>query len=889
MTQADFASAPNKGRVRFFGTTSPDDGAHGQVRLLARPSYFQFVKQEPLLRQIIPIVILIFFGLVSLWRTSELLDHREQLDLNAKKDIQLLATLLTERVANQHDLYDAKQKAQFAKSKSEQTEKISSSNDVSDDSNEIAATIAASAMALNTPSKALFQEWLFSAFPTMDLAKNFQIFLTDENGMIVASIPRNDTDMRKTLIDLLGRSQALSTFGASAGVLEITLPNKKTALGAVHHLGGGRGSITVLRSTDQLFADWRQTVAYNVIVFVVMSGIILLIVYAFFSQGTRAREAASIHSSTSERMDAALKRSRSGLWDWDLARGHLYWSQSMYDLLGMPGRTDLIGFASVKERIHPDDGDLQAHIEDLLAAQETMLDRKFRMRHEDGHWVWIRIRAQLTAHQDLLPSSDSQAANAGTHRLHLIGIAMDISQQIANEETGRMADQRLRDAVDAISEAFVLWDRQSKLVLCNQRYRDLYNLPCDRDITGLSYQQVMECGEPQVVYLEEEDAPCHDTCLMSDGQSSKPNEARLYKAQLADGRWLQISERRTSDGGFVSVGTDITALKNQETHLLKSEQQLMESVSELRASRQELELQAQQLVVMTEQYAHEKDNAEAANRIKSQFLANISHELRTPLNAIIGFSEVMKQEIFGALGTEKYRDYTHDIHTSGTYLLGLIDDILNMSRLDDGEVEQDAKVIDLADVTRKTCNSSIQDLAASRNLTLTDKLPDDLEAFADPDLVGQVLVNLLDNAVKFTPSGGEISLYGFEEAGYSAITIADTGIGIPQDAIDRLGHPFEQVQNQFTKNHKGSGLGLSIARSIIALSGGTMKIRSRIGQGTRITIRLPKSGGKNALQALKDDTNAIKAPDFASDSPNLDVPMFDVSPEEAAHAVTSAN
>lgn len=886
MTQADFASAPNKGRFRFFGTNSPKDVANGQVRLLARPSYFKFAKEEPWLRQVIPVVILIFFGIVVFWRASDLLERKEGLDLDARQDIQMLATLLTERVANQYDRHVVQQETLIAETKSKTTASAKKTKTEKADKLENDAVAATTVPAIDAPGKEAFQEWLFSALPNMDLAKDYQIFLTDENGMIVASIPRNETDMRKTLIDLLGRSQALSTFGASAGVLEITLPNKETALGAVHHLGGGRGSITVLRSTDQLFAVWRRDVSRNVIAFVVMSGIILLIVYAFFSQGARAREADDIHTSSTNRMDAALKRSRSGLWDWDLARGHLYWSQSMYDLLGMPPRTDLIGFAAVKERIHPEDGDLQSHIETLLQANETILDRKFRMLHEEGHWVWIRIRAELSAKPNaaIEPSSGTHGAN----RLHLIGIAMDVSQQIERDEMGRMADQRLRDAIDAISEAFVLWNHNSQLVLCNQRYRELYSLPSNQDITGLGYQQVMDCGEPQVVHLEEESANELNS-LMSDGQEHSATEARQYKAQLADGRWLQISERRTSDGGFVSVGTDITAMKNQETRLLNSEQQLMESVTDLRQSRQDLELQAQQLVVMTEQYAKEKDNAEAANRTKTQFLANISHELRTPLNAIIGFSEVMKQEIFGALGTDKYRDYCNDIHGSGTYLLGLIDDILNMSRLDDGEVELEAETIDLAEVARTTCDASIMELAKSRNLTLTDKLPDDLKAFADPDLVGQVLINLLDNAVKFTPSGGEISLYGFEEAGYSALTIADTGVGIPQDAIDRLGHPFEQVQNQFTKTHKGSGLGLSIARSLVNLNGGTMKIRSRIGQGTRITIRLPQTCSKEAAYALKEEIAASKTPDFSSDSPDLDVPMLEVSPEEAAHAVTSAN
>jgi two-component system cell cycle sensor histidine kinase PleC len=199
----------------------------------------------------------------------------------------------------------------------------------------------------------------------------------------------------------------------------------------------------------------------------------------------------------------------------------------------------------------------------------------------------------------------------------------------------------------------------------------------------------------------------------------------------------------------------------------------------------------------------------------------------------------MKQEIFGQHSTEKYKDYSNDIHSSGSYLLGLIDDILNMSRLEDGEVDLNPKELDLTTMVRETFSSSIEKLAQEHQLTIKDELPESLPAYADPHLVDQIIFNLLDNAVKFTPEGGQIAFRGETRDGYCHLTISDTGVGIPQDAINRLGRPFEQVQNQFTKSHSGSGLGLSITRTIVCLSGGTMKIRSRIGQGTRITICLP--------------------------------------------------
>ena len=160
--------------------------------------------------------------------------------------------------------------------------------------------------------------------------------------------------------------------------------------------------------------------------------------------------------------------------------------------------------------------------------------------------------------------------------------------------------------------------------------------------------------------------------------------SRTYEARLSDGRWLQVNERRTRDGGYVSVGTDITALKEHEEQLINSERLLLTTVAQLRQSRHSLEEQAQQLADLAERYHEQKAQAEAANRAKAEFLANMSHELRTPLNAIIGFSQLMGSQTFGPLGSQKYRDYCGHILASGEYLLQVVSDILDMSRLEAG-------------------------------------------------------------------------------------------------------------------------------------------------------------------------------------------------------------
>jgi two-component system cell cycle sensor histidine kinase PleC len=324
--------------------------------------------------------------------------------------------------------------------------------------------------------------------------------------------------------------------------------------------------------------------------------------------------------------------------------------------------------------------------------------------------------------------------------------------------------------------------------------------------------------------------------------------ARTFEAQLEDGRWLQISERRTKDGGFVSVGTNITELKRHQEKLLDSEKRLKATVVDLRTSQQALERQTEQLAYLAERYAEQKDRAEEANQAKSAFLANMSHELRTPLNAIIGFSEMMESGMFGPLGDAKYLEYCRDISNSGRYLLDVINDILDMSKIEAGRISLEYEMIELDSVladTMRMCAAR----GDGKQLMIKAEIEPAIRLSADRRMIKQIMINLLSNAVKFTPEGGRITVRARAVNTHVNIAIEDTGIGIPKQALKNLGKPFEQAENQLTKRYGGSGLGLAIAKSLTELHGGAMRIRSTLGAGTIVLVRLPA----NALPATNED------------------------------------
>ncbi len=738
----------------------------GLARALIGPTHLRMGAYEPWLRRLVPLMVAVFMTTLAVGAVIQGREARDRAMADAVSDMELIASMAAQ------DL---------------------------------------NAAIIEDP-KLNIADALDHSLPSRANMLGRQVLVSDIQGNVVASSQHGPAG-RLQLADLLGPAQPLTVFADKAGVLRITLADGQDVLAAVRTLRPPFGQLAIIHPVSGLLADWRSASFRSGFLLLSTAFVLIVIAAGYFWQASRAAEVEAIHARVHGRIDTALNRGRCGLWDWDLARGRIYWSASMYAILEMEPESSFMSFGDVNALIHPADEDLTSVAEALASSKATNIDHTFRLLNAHGQWVWLCARAELVRD---MPDSE----------LHLVGIAVDITAEKLAAERNATADERLRDAIEAISEAFVLWDAENCLVTCNSKFLQLHNLPPHRAQMGTSYASMIGASTPPLIQTQ-----------IPLGESPRGG-ARSYEAQLGDGRWLQINERRTKDGGYVSVGTDITALKHHEEQLLESERRLMATIADLRRSRQALEAQAQQLAELADRHAEKQVEAETANRAKSEFLANMSHELRTPLNAIIGFSELMTEEPFGPLGSVKYKDYAADISTSGHYLLAVISDVLEMARLDSGQVKLEHRVVDM-DQTISGIVDELRAEAAEKHLSISVDVSPGSIVHADPRAVEKVMTTLLGNAVKFTLDGGQIAIKTRSAGGALNIFVKDSGIGISPSAMIAIGRPFEQAGAMMSNGMKGSGLGLAIARSLLEMHGGSLRLKSAVGVGTIVMARIP--------------------------------------------------
>ncbi|MFQ5535328.1 MAG: PAS domain-containing sensor histidine kinase, partial [Sphingomonadales bacterium] len=305
-----------------------------------------------------------------------------------------------------------------------------------------------------------------------------------------------------------------------------------------------------------------------------------------------------------------------------------------------------------------------------------------------------------------------------------------------------------------------------------------------------------------------------------------PQEDADLRRILESGEiWSGEFQSQRKDGGFFWETLSLSAVRDEQgapSHIVA----VKEDITARKHAMFELQLS--------------KEKAEAASRAKSEFLSKMSHELRTPLNAVIGFSQTMLDEMFGELGNPTYLEYASDIHHSGKHLLASINDILHLARIESGEFTLDEVEIELQDVIEWSV-AQVRAQAESAEIEITTDLHDPaLVIMGDEHSLRQIFLNLLSNAVKFTVSNGSIHVgAALTEDGDLTLSVSDDGIGIEQEKLDLVLHPFEQAENTFTRNFDGIGLGLSNVKALVELHGGTLTLASEVDKGTMVTVRLP--------------------------------------------------
>lgn len=425
-----------------------------------------------------------------------------------------------------------------------------------------------------------------------------------------------------------------------------------------------------------------------------------------------------------------------------------------------------------------------------LAARGELVDFRFSRTLPDGSIRWFSLSGR--------PYWSSDGTFAGYR-----GIGRDITDLVALEAGSHGARQqveRVMRAFELSAEAIALWDKDEKLVFCNQSYRDQaqrlqHKLQPGYEF-GLWLKDSLDHGEIDTGELTSEEWLAIRLSAFRDRQT--------FEGQRM-GRWLLIRHHETPEGGTLLACTDITELKEQQRDLIAAQRA-----------------------------------ADAANRAKSAFLAHMSHELRTPLNAIMGYSEIIRDQLFGP-NSPRYSQYAGFVHQGGSYLLSLIETLLDLAKIEAETYELNAERFPVSEVL-DIAITSVRPAAEHQGVTLTAVAMISGNILAERRGLTQILINLLSNAIKFSSKGGSIHLVAkMTEKGELSIHVEDTGVGMTPEEIEHAFEPFRRGNPTLSKDVDGAGLGLAISHRIAALHGGSLSIKSTLGLGSTVTLVLPQN------------------------------------------------
>ena len=482
----------------------------------------------------------------------------------------------------------------------------------------------------------------------------------------------------------------------------------------------------------------------------------------------------------------AERAAKMGYWRHRIGDKDPHWSPGFYAILGLDPAEVPPSSEFLMRHIHPEDRKTVA-----IAVQAATFEGK-PFQYRTRSWG-IEIERVYETHGDVERGADG-AITA------ILGVVREVTAEVAAEKALKDREAAFRFIAESATDMIVHHGRDGVPVFIS---------PSVEQVLGVKAEECLGASPYKLCHAE--DLPSV-LAAIEEARKSGRTVTYAYRARHGAGHyvWLESAVRFVSDPrsgeqtGAISITRDITERKNFENELL-----------------------------------HARERAEAASSTKSRFLANMSHELRTPLNAIIGFSDILAREMFGPVGSERYAEYAKLINESGAMLLDLINDLLDMSKIEAGKFELHYEDLLVADTVASSLRL-VTGRASEKGVAIsTSIMPENLRLRADQRAVKQILLNLLSNAIKFTDASGRVEVAAEATDGALRLTVRDTGIGIPSDVLPRLARPFEQASNDPARAHGGSGLGLALVKSLAQLHGGAFAIQSEQGLGTEVTVTLP--------------------------------------------------
>ncbi len=527
--------------------------------------------------------------------------------------------------------------------------------------------------------------------------------------------------------------------------------------------------------------------------FISTATITLIGFFAYTQRQEIEEESARLHEAlvASEASLANAQRiGNMGSWEWNIAADELFWSDQIFRIYDMEPQEFGNTYEAFLERVYPSD---RSHVEESVEQainDHTRYDVKHRIILPTGE---VRIVHKL---------GEVEYSAAG-QPLRMTGTVQDITEQQEAEDELRKGRVMLSGILNIAEEAIILADNSLRIIQFSRGAQRLFGYEGDEAI-GKFIEQL----------IPERYRATHS------GKVRKFSEGPHNSIQM-DSRIEFVGLRK--NGEEFPAAISLSKLQIGKRYLYSL---ILRDIGPEKAAHDEL---------LTAKLV-----AEAANHAKSSFLANMSHELRTPLNAIIGFSETISRQTYGPVGSSKYLEYIDDINQSGMHLLKIINDILDLSKIEAGEADLDEEVIEVSEAVR-SCLNLVKRRAKTGGVDLKcDVLTGAAPLYADELKLRQILINLLSNAIKFTPAGGEVVIktWSRPEAGY-VFQIADTGIGIALEDIPAVLTPFKQVDSDLNRKFEGTGLGLALTKSLVEMHSGSLDLQSEVGVGTTVTVRLP--------------------------------------------------